>query len=381
MLLDGRADRPPKRQCRRDEKHEKRTTAVEDHAGNVVVRDLDCGSNPQPCLHYSSIIARNPGTNYAENICPYTRQAGGRGGDLQAKLDWEAEHPKNGWWDKIPRLAGLKGCEADEWPPYVLYYQVDGYNLHRDAPPRAPINKPQFIRLLDGTQNGRVGNKWSCRQIAERRDTSERKHDAIGADGTRTFYTDYACVYTRTTYRINPVIADPDGDAGLKDNSCYPRGNPNTDYRGFAVLNRDGWYARNAAAKALTAGYRNAPPFKMRRGGPGPDWLDPDQVVAVDGNSSRKATDEDLEESLGLVRCKSEGCQEELVEYADRGAAPYMPESLRPQAGAFAGPEVLDATAVSGVPEATVTLEHDYDVKPREVAGVAAEVARQTQSV
>lgn len=164
-----------------------------DRNRNTITRDLNCGINPEPCLHYRSVTDRHPLTDYANNACPYLANPGGRGRDLAAKTDWEKQHPKNGWWDKIPsRASGLqKGCEADEWPPYILYRQVDGYDrvIDPEFAQRANINKPQFIRLLDGTQNGRVGNKWNCKQIAERESISSNIHSTLGADHTTTFYT------------------------------------------------------------------------------------------------------------------------------------------------------------------------------------------------
>jgi chitinase len=324
----GRADEPrPKRQCRRPEKHIVRTTAIQDvdavGGKNTIVRDLECGKNPEPCLHYRSVINHNPGKGYNLNACPYVANPGGRQGDLAAKVNWEGQHPKNGWWDLIPaRAAGLeKGCEADEWPPYILYWSVDGYDraidpefAHRDT-----IDKPQFIRLLDGTQNGRVGNKWRCSQIASRHSTNSHTHSTVGADRTTTFYTDWTGVYTRTTYLINPVVDDPDNDDGLSKNDCYPRGNAGGNkYQGFALLNDDPWYTGKQADQNLRAGYKTNPKNAKKRG-----WVDPERVFVVGANSSRRATDDELRDKFNLLRCESDNCEAELQEYADDGAVPY----------------------------------------------------------
>ena len=267
--VDGR---PPKRQCRRDDKHITRTIAIEDVNGNIKDTDLDCVNNPQPCLHYRSIIRHNPRTDYAVDTCRYLGNAAGRGRDLAAKEAWEGSHPKNKWRAQvndgglIPNRAPgkeKKGCEPDEWPPYILMAEVDGYERAIDPAfnHRVLAAKPQFIRYLDGTENGRIGNKWQCKEIPERHDTNERIHSTVGDDKTTTTYTDRTAVYTRTTYRINPVVADPDNDDGIGGNDCYPRGVDNDKrYQGYALLNNDPWYNGNAAAVGYQARYLKKPP-------------------------------------------------------------------------------------------------------------------------
>ena len=94
--------------------HVRRTTSIEDAPGPIRNVDLDCVNNPQPCLHYNSIINHKPMTDYRNNQCPYKKQDSRRQADLRAKADWEKQHPKNGWWDKISPIAGANGCEADE---------------------------------------------------------------------------------------------------------------------------------------------------------------------------------------------------------------------------------------------------------------------------
>lgn len=84
------------------------------------------------------------------------------------------------------------------------------------------------------------------------------------------------------------------------------------------MLNYDPWYDTNPGAKVLTAGYLNSPPFK--RG-----WMDPDLIVVLEANSSRKVSDEELRDKFGLVKCESEGCEDELEEFAEEGAVVYGP--------------------------------------------------------
>lgn len=310
-----RADEPrPKRQCRRKEKHVIRTTAIQDVDTNTKPVVLDCVNNPQPCLHYRSVIRHNQATAYDVNTCPYLGTVAGRGPDLAAKTDWEAQHPKNKWrlavsdGGLIPnRRQGheLKGCEADEWPPYILYHEVDGYNRVIDpafAARRAPINKPQFIRYLDGVENGKVGNNWRCKEIPQRHSTNSVTHSIVGNDETTTFFTDWTGVYTRTAYRIDPVVVDANNDDGIGANDCYPRGvNNDNRYQGYALLNNDPWYGD----KQYQARYLRDPVNAKR------SWLDPEDIVFVADNSSRRITDEEYEElqqKLGLENCSSGDC-------------------------------------------------------------------------
>jgi hypothetical protein len=308
-----RADEPrPKRQCRRPEKHIVRTVALQDVGTNTKPVDLNCADNPQPCLHYRSIINRNRA--YAVNTCPYVQNPAGRGGDLQAKRDWEGQHLKNKWRAAVSdgglipnRQPGKekKGCQADEWPPYILFHEVDGYNRAIDPAfaNRAPINIQQYIRYLDGVENGRVGNKWQCKEIAERHSANSQTHSNVGADGTTTFYTDWTGIYTRTAYLINPTPSDPDGDDGIKANDCYPRGvNNDNRYQGYALLNNDPWYLGQAPA----ANYLIDPPSNAKR-----NLLDMENIVSIGTNSTRRITDkeyEELRQELAFAKCSKGHC-------------------------------------------------------------------------
>ena len=53
--------------------------------------------------------------------------------------------------------------------------------------------------------------------------------------------------------------------------------------------------------------------------------MDPDLIVALEANSSRKVSDEELRDKFGLVKCESEGCEDELEEFAEEGAVVYRP--------------------------------------------------------
>jgi chitinase len=325
-LRDMNAQAPDR--CKRA-KHIRRTTSIEDLPGPVVLKNLACGLNPQPCLHYNSIINHNPGTEYRDGECPYKKKGFRAAADLRAVPDWNLEHPRTlNWWNHIPANPQPRtGCEADEWPPAALYFLADGYAQLEGRTVRN-INKPQFIRLMDGNQNNAAGKvAVGCPAIASREDVGSTVTVEVNA-GTTTSITKVKCVYTRTTLRLNmvgldAVLLDPlYADDGLIQNSCYPRGNPGQDYRGFALLSRDGWYDRNPAARVLRDGYKGAAPFALD------NWADPDQLVVSDGNSSRKLTDKELKDKFGLVRCQSgdEACREELQEFAEQGAVVHGQE-------------------------------------------------------
>lgn len=307
-------ERAPAR-CRRAI-HIKTTTAIQDVPGVVKVKDADCVAYQQPCLHYNSIINAHPAIDYRNNPCPYKKRDSDP--ELQAKRDWRNEHPKNDWWAKIPPVAGAKDCEADEWPPARLYYINDGYDTLEGHGNRN-INKPQFIRLMDGNQNGAAGSLWKgCPRVAANEEANTEHSDNVGPNGITTSYTMVRAVFTRTTMRINFVgLVHPDNDDGLQVNVCQPH-QQNVDHRGFALLNRDPWFNGKLAAQALTADYLKTPNFKR-------SWINPDHIAVMEANSSKKVTDEELKKDFGLIRCSSDGCEKQLAALPPDAAMIYGP--------------------------------------------------------
>lgn len=152
-------------------------------------------------------------------------------------------------------------------------------------------------------------------------------------------------------------MADPKNDKGLSANDCYPRGNPANDYQGFALLNNDPWYDGRAAARALTAGYRNEPPANAKKRKR--SWVDPEQIVVVGVNLSRRTTGGELRDKFSLLRCESDGYKDELREYADDSAVPYGPPVDEVHAPVDApvlspitlGAEVFQTTATPPTPQ------------------------------
>lgn len=305
--------------CRRA-KHVKITTAIEDAPGRIVTKTAKCADYPQPCLHYNSIINSNPNADYHQNPCPYKKKDSDP--ELAAKRNYYAEHPKhlgaNDWWAKIPPVAGAKDCEADEWPPARLYYLNDGYDTLQGNGPRN-INKRQFIRLMDGSQNGLAGSLWrGCPRIASINDINTVITTIPGPDGTETVSTRMKALYTRTTMQIEfERLVQPDNDDGLQVNVCQPQ-QQGVDHRGFALLNDDPWYDRNPNAKQLQAAYLGNPNFKR-------SWIDPDQIAVMEANSSKMMTDEERKNDFESIRCARDGCEGEWADLPSDAAVVHAP--------------------------------------------------------
>lgn len=116
------------------------------------------------------------------------------------------------------------------------------------------------------------------------------------------------------------------GDAdGLTANPCWP--SSLIQDPGFALLTNDAWYDTQPALKALVAQhlYLNPPDAAYTSGKiyrshwnkrdeiviPPLDDFDPDDLIWVEGNSTRKATDEELREQFGFHRCADAECSAE----------------------------------------------------------------------
>ncbi len=113
----------------------------------------------------------------------------------------------------------------------------------------------------------------------------------------------------------------------MTTNPCYPGQLANDP--GFALLTNDPWYDHHPALQANRAGYESPPPRKRD------SWFDPDSIVLVDSNSTRKLTDEELRERLGFVRCSDPQCSQE-TEDIDTESALVMASALTIPAAAEA---------------------------------------------
>jgi len=150
-------------------------------------------------------------------------------------------------------------------------------------------------------------------------------------------------------------------DDGIQDNPCTLPVAIATD-KGFALFIDDPWYG----ASRPQYSYWSAPPFALTQGIPFPTrrrrrrWLDgdevggpflgdPDFVVLEDParNKSRRATDEDLMEHFGVLRCEKQGCAKEKRELGmvvDDGGNVILPTNTATSTAEAASPAVTAPT-------------------------------------
>jgi chitinase len=226
-------------------------------------------------------------------------------------------------------------CEADEYPPAAFW--------------QGQKSPKQYIRFAPGTQNGGAGSLFKLRFCG---------YDGAGnlpvSSSDLRFSTtrivgglerDVSVYYARTTrsaveINFDANVIDPDGVAGLQDNLCWPK--VLLEDPGFALLTDDPYYggAGRGVAKAYAkANYpglipndvllNNVPQTGFRKRDKDSHELDPDAWVYTDGNSTRRLTDEELEE-VGILRCSSSDCHEEMQALGIETAAVAQPEATGP---------------------------------------------------
>jgi chitinase len=202
-------------------------------------------------------------------------------------------------------------CERDEYPP-IGFWQG---NLAEKA----------FVRLINEHDNGGAGRSLFplniCHHDAQGKlptSTSDKFSRFIDSGGQRTAI--YERRLTVTIAHLSIKFENMPGlaDDGIIDNKCFPsvlRNDP-----GFALMLRDSWYNGHAADKVFgLANYPKSPSpavignnvaqanFYKRD-----SYFDPDDIILDDGNSTRKATDEELADEFGFYRCDSSDCKKEL---------------------------------------------------------------------
>ncbi|KAI1501196.1 hypothetical protein F5X99DRAFT_409340 [Biscogniauxia marginata] len=159
----------------------------------------------------------------------------------------------------------------------------------------------------------------------------------------------YSARTTRSAVRIefdNDVV-DPDGVMGLRVNPCWP--GVLLEDPGFALLMDDPYYTRDRDAqrygkanypgltpKDVLGNHVAQPAFRKRD--EDAHALDTDAWVFNDGSCTRRATDVELEEVLGILRCSSADCHEEIQALGIDTALVMQPE-------ATASPQVQTAIA------------------------------------
>jgi chitinase len=285
----------------------------------VVTRVCDGDKWPQACLHYSSVIRVNGPVSYNPLTCPEssrgTKKARQGGKKYQVVAEYNGQH--NGQWSRVKgqdngwmQEADLS-CERDEYPP-IGYWQG---NLAEKA----------FVRLINENDNGGAGRNLFplniCHHDAQGKlptSTSDKFSRFIDSGGQRT-----AIYERRLTVTIAHLSIEFDNmpnlaDDGITDNKCFPsvlRNDP-----GFALMLRDSWYNGHAADKVFgLANYPKSPsPAVIGNNVPQANfykrdsYFDPDDIILDDGNSTRKATDEELAEEFGFYRCDASDCKKEL---------------------------------------------------------------------
>lgn len=334
-----------KRARLRDQKQTNTLTRI---ARRTVTKVCDGNLYPQACLHYRSVVTNQ---NMGLITCTSKQVVGN---DPRPLVQAYNDQHDNRWiygWMQQPGL----NCQRDEFPPAVVW--------------RGRDNR-QWIRLIPGTQNAAAGQLF--RGVCPpnyRLSPLQGLRELKPLKGCRRNVRRWVVTRTATTNVLKMrFINMPNAvDDGIPENPCYPK--TLIDDPGFALLANDPWYQQHSANKKYTALYRNAPPASISAGKvnrPGynkrdddDDGFDPDEVWVDEGNSTRKATDEELFDRLGLLRCENGDCSGKLEELGIESAPFTGPvPTAPPAASAFA--TLVDAlpTSLSSALE-TATFIHE----------------------
>jgi chitinase len=317
-----------------------------------VTKKMVCDFNSlnQACMNYASIIDHNPG--YDLITCPFSKSPASK---LKRPIVALYNRERGGAWvAKITPPSQQKGCERDEWPPAALHEYNNG--LTNVVVGANVITRQQYVRLLDGVVNGKAGNLWKgCPKLAASSD-SKGNTRTIKGKNIQTKVISVKRFFTRSVFSMGFANKnDPDGDNGLKDNPCQPfgqkdaQGNP-IDNRGFALLNEDSWFNRNPAAKALTAGWKGAPNWKRDDSS-----LNLEELVVVGANSSRRLTERELQEQLGIYRCEQEDCRKEMEILRIDSALNISPSETAPAVVLAVATTLSAASTMSSTPRDAVS--------------------------
>lgn len=354
-----RADNP---NCKRRKKSMRTTTAISDelHGRTTRTITLRCPEYPWPCWHYSSVISVNPGHEYV--TCPYGPQPA----EKRPIVDvWNAEHDRS--------LAEIgDSCEADEWPPRKYIEVNDGYEFIEGHGKRIPKDDKQFIRFLDGGQNRKAGSAFrGCPKKHPANDVSTSislEAPRVAGGNMYTEWTQVMAVFTRVIFSVAfEDFVDPgDGDDGLTLNKCanLEGFGSKTKYPGYALLNRDSWFDTHQGEVKYQELYKN-PNKKGKRD----SFLGPDEIAVVGSNSSRRATDEELHNDFGLIRCKND-CEQELAAI----------EQVEPHITVLRPPSSIPAPAVALVTSVSASVTDNSATSERLGNFDSTYLPRQTQA-
>lgn len=243
----------------------------------------------------------------------------------------------DGWMQS----AGVD-CEADEYPPAA-------FNQGELAP-------KQYIRFNPGSQNGGAGSSIFRLGFCRFNDQGKLPVGTLNpvhvsdrvVDGLKRAVYHYTAETTRSRVIIDfdADVRDPDGVAGLQVNPCWPENL--VEDPGFALLTDDPYYLGHIAEARY--GKRNYPGLVpqdvlnaaaaeghfsqagFRKRNEDAHDLDPDAWVYNDGNRTRRLTDAELQENLGILRCSLPDCNEEMRALGIETAIVVQPTATGPSA-------------------------------------------------
>lgn len=308
---------------------------------------------PQPCLHYQSVIQNQNGM--AALTC--TTAAGGGGIRPVVEKYSKDHHTKwiNGWMQS----ANIN-CQRDEYPPAAIWQGRD---------------MRQWIRLVPGAQNGGAGQLFRGVCPAKYKMSPEQNKRLLRVvRNCKRLVSKYVVTRTATTKVMKmKFINMPNlADDGIPDNPCYPK--TLIDDPGFALMTNDPWYNAHPASKRNTRLYRNAPGANIIAGKtnrPGynkrddeedfnPEHFNPDDVWVDEGNSTRKATDGELFDHLGFLRCENGDCEAELGDIGVKSLPFINPSSTVPiEVVAYATPADALPTSLANVLETASSIHEE----------------------
>jgi hypothetical protein len=315
---------------------------------STIAKTCDGSVYPQPCFHYSSVIAGDP--RYGLNTC---KVADIKNAQRPLVNKWVREHTDRTWRDYIAEyykapngkrkplhpFGGTDGCQKDEWPPQVFQQGLaDGY-----------------IRYLPGGENGGVANaggsgwaKGFCNFPPKSSVATAQGGSIVNGVLEVVITTSITLnVHSLTWKNISPAVGDDDG---LTANVCRP--SVLTADVGYAVFTDDPWY------KGVRIPDYQFPPGAKTKGKQQPsfkrdvnfldglDYVDGNMIVD-EGNSTRRASREEIKE-LGYERCGTPDCRAELEILQQQQAELGLSTASLPAASASAS-----ATLTSSSPTTT----------------------------
>jgi hypothetical protein len=332
-------------------------------------RTCDGNQWPQACQHYSSVIRDRKAFPISILSCPINP------GEANRVLPetWNKQHAQT-WLSWVPPFTKFKQpgkpevCQRDEYPP-IAFAPAGGW-----------------IRYLPAGQNQGAGTLWSgiCKSNPANNLGPVQGGPTAFSTCTSQRYLTYSLNAFSMAFKNMPAQADD----GIPSNQCLPS---ITADAGFALFTDDAWYGAaphinpkktDYASKIIPAALlvnagaipRPAGPYKRDvdlAGHARHDDLfeDPDRIFVDDGNSTRKALDEELWEHLGLKRCQDKACSnekemlnieeaesEELKEIPITAALGPSPTSTLPEASS---PPMTGGSPWTGITQATQTPESE----------------------